>query len=149
MAVPSDLIKDVADMKAQLNSLYIPKHFDNMMKKIGNIEAGVQISQSRMEFCYFVSMFTCLLFAILVFVALYCMWKMNYFQFLVRSNRFGRFQQPRRCFSCYRSWRTNDPHLESVQKGYMSSPELMVDTGAPLPNCVKENSFENESESDF
>lgn len=139
----ADAQKDIENIKANLSSFYIPKHFDHMMKKIGNMDRNMMRAQSDMNFCYYVSMFTFLLFLILVFVAVYIMWKMNYFRFLLRQNRFSRYTRPKSCYSCHRSWKRSE---KSVSKPSFSSPELMEDTVVPMPVVARDLNYSSDEE---
>ncbi len=132
MSTAPDLAKDVETLKQQLAQLYVPKSFDNMMRKIGSIDKNVQVAQQNMSFCYYVSLFTFIIFLALLFIALYVLWRMNYFKFLLRNNRFSRFTRPRACFACHRSFHKST----TLAKPYLSSPELMDHVSAPLPRTA-------------
>ena len=139
----AELKKEIESIKSNLAALYVPKHFDNMMKKIGTIDRHVRQSHESMSFCFYVSLFTCLFFILLVVVMAFVMWKMNYFKFMLRQNKFGRFTRPRKCYACYRPWKKSK-FQEETSKENFSSPELMQDCCAPCPAFERENDSEEE-----
>jgi len=140
MSDPNDsLKKEVENIKSLLSNLYVPKHFDSLMKKIGNIERNVYRAHESMNTCYYVTFFIVLLFAVLVFACIYIIWRMNYFKFLLRHNKFARFTRPSSCYTCYRPWRKHQTHSSTLKNSF-SSPELVVDYKSPMPLIMQENS---------
>lgn len=135
-----ELAREVANLKSYLSSLYVPKHIDNMVKKVGHIELGVQRVQESMATCYNITFFLVFLFLLILLGVVYVLWRMNYFKFLSRQNLFRRYRRPSSCYACYRPWRkSTQRHHTAVAKGSFSSPELMRETAAPTLNIIRES----------
>lgn len=146
--IAADLLnaqKEIESLKSNFAALYIPKHFDNMMTKIGNMDKNMSRAQNDMGFCYFVCIFTLMLFLIAVFIGLYIMWKMNYFRLLFRQNRFSRYTRPKSCYSCHRSWKRSG---QTASKPNFSSPELMEDTRVHMPVMARNTMHSSDDELD-
>jgi len=143
-----ELQRDMQQVKSLLSNLYVPKHLDLMMKKIGNIEQSTIKAQESMSTCYMITFVMVFLFTILLLGVAYIMWRMNYFKFLARQNIFRRYSRPRSCYSCYRPWKAKGARVtETVSKGSFSSPELMQDCAAPSPTIVRESELRSSSSS--
>lgn len=131
VATNPNLEQRVNDLHNMVNSLYVPKHFETLMAKIGKMESAVQQSQQTMNNCYSITFFIVFLFIILVLVGVYVLLKMNVFRFLMRQNKFGNTTRPSTCFACYRPWRKRAVQKHVISKGSFSSPELLVDHDVP------------------
>jgi hypothetical protein len=141
------LTKDVEDLKSTVAHLYIPKHLETMMRKVGSIEQNVLKAHESMVTCYYVTFFIVILFVICTFAAVFILWRMNYFKFLLRHNKFGRYTRPRSCYSCWRPWKKNyTTQAESQMKASFSSPELMTECKTPRPPIMRENEMSSDSE---
>lgn len=142
-----DLAREVANIKSYLSSLYVPKHMDSMLKKVGHIEMGVQRVQESMATCYNITFFLVFLFLLILLGLVYMLWRRNYFKFLSRHNLFQRYRRPKSCYACYRPWRKAQQRHTSVAKGSFSSPELMRETAAPTLNMIRESELTSSASS--
>lgn len=133
-----DLNRKVTNLESYLSNLYVPKHMDSMLKKVGNIEMGVQRAQESMATCYNITFFLVFVFLLLLLGVVYLLWRLNYFKFLTRQNLFRRYTRPKSCYACYRPWRKSAQRRTDMTKGSFSSPELMRDQGAPSLNTIRE-----------
>jgi len=141
------LNKDVEDLKSTVAHLYIPKHLEAMMKKVGNIEQNVAKAHDSMMTCYYITFFIVILFVIFTFGVVYVLWRMNYFKFLLRHNKFGHYARPKSCISCFRPWKKNyTTQADSLMKKSFSSPELMTECKTPRPPIMRENEMSSDSE---
>lgn len=131
---PAELSREVENLKAYLSNLYVPKHMDSMLKKVGHIEWGVQRAQESMSTCYHITLFLVFLFVLILLGLVYVMWRFNYFKFLCRQNRFGRYQKPRTCYACYRPWRGRASRQAEPKKGHFSAPELRHESREEVPS---------------
>ncbi len=142
-----ELEKDVDNLKSLMANLYIPKHFDSLMRKVGSIESHMVRAQNSMTTCYNVTFFVVFLFTLLLLGVVYIIWRMGYFKFFTRHNVFRRYARPKSCYACYRPWKKSGARKEAVIKGSFSSPELMQDQVAPSPNLVCEADLTSSSSS--
>lgn len=137
------LRQDVDNLRSSISALYIPKHFDNLMKKVGDIESSTKKAEASMATCYNWTFFMMLLFVLLCLGVVYVIWRMNYFKFLFRQNLFGRFQKPKTCFACFRPWRRRSKARMTWIKKSMSAPEFDESSrprrheSAPMPHAVR------------
>lgn len=120
-ATIDQLMQKVESVKKILKDLYVPKHFDSMMAKIGRIESDVNKVSKTTSTC-FNSICFILVFVLLVVVGVFCIIrKVNYWQTLCRIKNFGVYKVPRKsCRKCYFK-----PRGYSInEKRSFSAPEL-------------------------
>jgi len=145
------LSKDINNLKSALASLYVPKHFDSLMKKVGSIEENTAKAQASMNTCYNATFFIFMMFLLFTLGVVYIIWRMNYFKFLFRQNLHGRYTRPKACYACYRPWRKRACRSAPI-KDHFSAPELVADyRDAPRPQAmdnVTSSSSEAASEAD-
>ncbi len=76
-----DLSKELEDLKNVMNNLYLPKHLQEMMKKVGKMETSVTNSNKLVQFCFcFCFLFVVIMLCLIIFIMLYCY--KNYKRFL-------------------------------------------------------------------
>lgn len=75
------LQKELANLQSLHASLYLPKHFENMMTKISIIEESARKSQANMTTCYAAIVFVFLMFTVLALGVVYCIYRLNQFKF--------------------------------------------------------------------
>lgn len=142
-----ELSKDMENMKSALSNFYVPKHFDSLMKKVGNMEQNIMKAHESMTTCYYITFFIVVLFLIVALAAVYIIWRMNYFKLLLRHNKFGRYTRPKSCYACFKPWRKNyTTNAETCVKSSFSSPELMKDYKAPRPPITHDIHVSSDSE---
>lgn len=71
------LSNDIQELKTNLANMYLPRHFDNMMKKVGDIEHNVEAAERHMSHCYAVVWFTFFLFVALFIGVIWMLWRLN------------------------------------------------------------------------
>ena len=142
-----DLIKEVQSMKQVLSNMYVPAHFESMMKKVGQIEQNSSLVEHNMKVCYYITFFVLSLFVLFLVGVCYVMWRMNYFKFISRQNLMGRYARPKSCYACYRPWRKAGRKNFEMKKNSFSSPELMQESQAPLPPIIREKDYLSSSSS--
>jgi hypothetical protein len=140
--------RDIDNIKSALSSLYVPKHFDSLMKKVGSIEENTQKAQASMNTCYNATFFIFMMFVLLCLGTVYVIWRMNYFKFLFRQNLYGRYARPKTCYACYRPWRKRARRGPMIKENF-SSPELAMDhRDAPRPEVMADMTSASEASSE-
>lgn len=119
---------EISNIKTLLSKMYVPNHFDSMMRKVGRMERDVAKAQQHMANCYNAVFFNFFVFTLFVVGVVYIMWRMDYFKFLFRQNVWKRFKAPKRCYACYRPWkrRLRSRYQHSFVKSSMSAPEFQL-----------------------
>lgn len=135
------------DLQRQINELreYSPQraHYDQLTQKVTMINEHTAAALESMNFCFYVCILTSVLFLFTVLVGVYVLRNFNYFKFMLRQNRFGRFTRPRSCYACYRPWRKLRVEPSGI-KPSLSSPEA-ISARAPMPHR-EFSSFEEDSD---
>jgi predicted PurR-regulated permease PerM len=117
-----NLSKDIDKIKNVISEMYVPKHFENLMTKIGEMERKVNASNNTVNSCYNFITIIVLLFVCLVFAIGFILRKVDYWRAFLRTTNLGTYHRARKtCRSCYRPWKTSQ-----VPKESMSSPEYLL-----------------------
>ena len=68
------MMQSIKHLETRMSELYIPKHVDHMMEKIGRIELGVQTSSNSISFCFTITFMIMMLFMIVLAGLVYLYW---------------------------------------------------------------------------
>ena len=95
----TSLEQEVENLKKIVSDLYIPKHLETMMQKIGKIEKNSQNAMITSRSCYTVLILIAILFAIIVFILIYGLLKLglikNYIRYISRDEGQAKMQLKR------------------------------------------------------
>jgi hypothetical protein len=112
----TSLEQEVENLKKIVSDLYIPKHLETMMQKVGKIEKNSQNAMITSRSCYTVLILIAILFSIIVFILIFGLWKLrliqNYIRFISRDEQQAKMQ------------------LKKLKRSY-SSPDLCHRTIVP------------------
>jgi hypothetical protein len=113
------IAKDIKDMKEVLSQLHVPKQFEFISEKVGQVERSVKYVERGVNQCYDIVFFLFIVLVLFVFSVCYIMWKVNYFEKYMRIMNYSIYTPPRKiCGRCY----TRDK--KPILKKSMSSPSL-------------------------
>ncbi len=120
--------------------MYVPKYFDSMMVKIGKMHEASLEAQRSMRTCYTATFFTMFMFLVLCLGTIWIIYRLDYFKYFWRLNKFGRVHQARSCYACWRPYRRRRART-ALAKGYFSEPDLdhaARTAPSPIPDIENE-----------
>jgi hypothetical protein len=80
-----ELTRDLEKLENIVKDLYLPKHLQEMMKKVGKMETNVNSSNDLVQYCFYFMLFFVIIVLIMISIFIYGLYQ-NYKNFLIRKH---------------------------------------------------------------
>ena len=116
--------EELDQLRATLAALYVPKHFDGLMKKVGTIEENTRLAKISMNTCYQTTFVVFFMFMLLAIGVVYFIWRLDLWKLWLKE---GSFVKRARRLRLSRGSRS-----VAEDRGYFSSPETGSSASRPV-----------------